>query len=154
MPEKIPMSGVILAGGKSSRMGRDKAFLRFGKTTLLEAQARLMTSIFEETFIIISEQMNCEKLDLKGAVVYRDIFKNQGPLAGLYTALAYSGCAAICAISCDMPFVDEAVLRHLADNAGDAYDAVCFQDAGGNLQPFPGLYFRSAKHLIRLLLDQ
>lgn len=154
MRKKIPLSGVILAGGKSSRMGRDKAFLRFGQGTLLEALARLMTSIFEETLVIVNEKMNCDALDLSGALVYRDLFKNCGPLAGLYTALAYSNCAASCAISCDMPFVDEDVIRHLADSAGDEYDAVCYQDTAGKLQPFPGIYFRTSKHLIRLLLDR
>ncbi len=154
MLKKIPMSGVILAGGKSSRMGQDKAFLRFGKGTMLESLARLMNSIFEETLIIVNEKMNCETLDLCNAVVYVDIFKNHGPLAGLYTALAYSKCAASCVMPCDMPFVDEALLRDLADSAEEEYDALCFEDAEGRLQPFPGLYFRSVRHLIWLLLDR
>lgn len=151
---KIPMTAVILAGGKSSRMGCDKALLGFGDETILEDLTRLTTSIFSETLIITSRSKNYQSLNLHGAVVLNDFLENKGPLAGLYTGLAYSTHQTSCVLTCDMPLVDEAFLRSLASFWQKEYDAVCPEDSGGRLQPFPGIYRRPSRHFIRLLLDR
>ena len=151
---KIPMTAVILAGGKSSRMGQDKALLKFGEETILEYLARLSSSLFTETFIVISKNKNYDSLDLSGATIFTDFFENHGPLAGLYTGLSYSMHQASCVLTCDMPFVDEALLRELAGSWQEHYDAICFQDPSGRLQPFPGIYLRSSRYFVRLLLDR
>ncbi|MBI3313017.1 MAG: cyclic pyranopterin monophosphate synthase MoaC [Candidatus Omnitrophica bacterium] len=154
MPEKISMAAVILAGGKSSRMGQDKALLKFGNVTMLEFLADLMNSIFNETLIIVNEKNRYEHLKLGNAALYVDIFKDQGPLAGIYTGLSYSKHQAGCVFTCDMPFMDEALIRQLAGFWQEDYDALCLENQDSKLQPFPGIYLRSARHLIRLLLER
>ncbi len=154
MPEKILMTAVILAGGKSSRMGRDKALLRFGEETLLESLAQLTASIFSETLIITRQNKNYQPLNLGGAVLLNDFLPNKGPLAGLYTGLAYSAYQASCVLTCDMPLVHASFLRQLAAFWQEEYDAVCPQDPKGRLQPFPAIYSRASRYFIRLLLDR
>ena len=151
---KVPMTAVILAGGKSSRMGRDKALLKVGEETILENLVQLTASIFSETFIIASPSKNYQPLNLRGAVILHDFWQNKGPLVGLYTGLSYSAHQVCCVLTCDMPFVDASLLRKLIAFWKDDYDAVCPQDSDGRLQPFPGIYSRSSRHFIRLLLDR
>lgn len=152
--EKILMSAVILAGGQSSRMGRDKALLPFGPGTLLEFLADAVSSIFCETLIVVNEKQKCAGLDLGGAGIYEDLFKNRGPLAGLYTGLSYAQHQASCVLTCDMPFLDEKVLREMASVWQEGYDVICLEDSEGIAQPFPAIYLRSCKYLISLLLER
>ncbi len=154
MENKVPMTAIILAGGKSSRMGCDKALLGFGEETILESLAQLTASIFSETFIITSQSKNYRQLDLKGAVIFNDFLENKGPLAGLYTGLAYSTHQVSCVLTCDMPLVHASLLRKLVSFWQEGFDAVCPEDSEGRSQPFPGIYCRSSRHFIRLLLDR
>ena len=154
MPDKLPFTALILSGGKSSRMGRDKALLPFGGQTMLENIAKLTGRIFEETLIVVNDRLRIEGLDLRHVKVYEDLFKNKGPLAGIYTGLSYSKTQASCVFTCDMPFIDETLIRELADFWEEGVDALAFEDPEGNLQPFPGVYGRSARFLIRTLLHQ
>ena len=154
MKNKVPMTAIILAGGKSSRMGRDKALLKFGGETVLEDLVQLTTSLFSETFIIAGPSKNYQQLNLRGAVIFNDFWENKGPLVGLYTGLSYSMHQVSCVLTCDMPFVDASLIRELAALWQEGYDAVCPEDFEGRLQPFPGIYCRSSRHFIRLLLDR
>ena len=83
-----PLHGLILTGGASSRMGRDKALLKFGAETILEDVIRLTTSLFSETFIIASQSKNYHPLNVRGAVILNDFWENKGPLVALYTGLS------------------------------------------------------------------
>ncbi len=150
---KIAMSAIVLAGGKSSRMGRDKALLPFGKRTMLEHLAAITPSLFEETWIVVDQKSKTEGLHLEGAQVCEDLMKHRGPLAGLYTGLCASHLNANCVLTCDMPLVDEALLRNLVDYWDSDLDGLCLEDAKGHLQPFPGIYSRSCRLLMRSLLD-
>ena len=151
---EVPMTAVILAGGKSSRMGCDKALIRFGEETILEDLVQLTTAIFRETFIIASQNKSYQHLNLRGAVILNDFWENKGPLVGLYTGLSYSTHQVSCVLTCDMPLVNASLLRELIALWQDSYDAVCPEDSEGRLQPFPGIYCRSSRHFIRLLLDR
>lgn len=153
MYNKIPMSAIILAGGKSSRMGQNKALLPFGEGTLLEHLTKLVSAVFAETLIIADEKNKYQELSLS-AEIHEDLFKDCGPLAGLYTGLAHSRDQASCVFTCDMPFVDEALIRELAGAWQEEYDVTCFQDEERGCQPFPAIYARSTRQLIHLLLEK
>ncbi len=154
---KIPMTALILAGGKSSRMGQDKALLPWGESTILEALVQLTRSVFSETFVIVSKHKNYKHLNLDGAVLFTDFLDDSGPLAGIYTGLSNSPYPEACVLTCDMPLVDHVLLReliHFWDENKKSCDVVCLQDSEGRLQPFPGIYHRFSKYLIHGLLDR
>lgn len=168
MPDPFPLSAIILAGGKSSRMGRDKALLPFGDETMLEKITALLNPIFEETLVIVDERSKTKDLKLGPAKVHEDLFQNKGPLAGIYTGLSYSKNKACCVFPCDMPFIDSFLILNLVDSwraackTGEPHpgfgredmDALCFEDACGRLQPFPGIYSRSCRFRALSLLNQ
>ena len=148
------MTAMILAGGKSSRMGQDKSLLKFGETTLLEHLTILIVPIFNETLVIVNEKEKLKDLDLTPVKVYEDLVKEKGPLAGIHTGLLYSRNEMSCVFTCDMPFVDEPLIRRLTHFWEEDYDVVCLEDPEGNYQPFPGIYARSARHVMGFLLNR
>ena len=108
----------LLAGGLSSRMGRDKARLRLGRRTLLghvRAVARALA--------------------LPVRVIRRDLVPRCGPLGGIYTALKTSGTDAVLFLACDMPFVSATLLQTLMVSARRA-KAVFTREAGRSGFPF------------------
>ncbi len=108
----------ILAGGLSSRMGRDKARLRLGNRTLLghvRATAR--------------------QLLLPVRVIRHDRVPRCGPLGGIYTALASTGAEAVLFLSCDTPFVSRSLLRQLLERSSQAKAGVFVRE--GNKVGFP-----------------
>ena len=154
MRDPISMTAIILAGGKSSRMRRDKALLPFGEKTMLEHIVDLVSPIFDETIVIVDTIAKVENLKLCEAQVYDDLIKNRGPLAGIYTGLSHSKTRANCVFTCDMPFIDPFLVEELVKFWEENYDVICLEDTEGRLQPFPGIYDRSSRHLMRLLLDK
>ena len=154
MNEKFSMTAMILAGGKSSRMGQEKALLKFGQKTFLEHLIHFTSPLFRETLVIVDQKTKLNGLNLDEARVYEDLIKDQGPLAAVYTGLLYSKELASCVFTCDMPFVDEFLIRKLVDAWEWSYDIVCFKGSVGDCEPFPGIYCRTNRFLIRSLLDR
>jgi len=113
----------ILAGGLSSRMGRDKSRLRLGGRTLL-AHIRA----------------TAKTIGLPRRVIRRDLVAHCGPLGGLYTALRTSRADATLFLSCDMPFVSAGLLDRLVRAAKHSENAL-FVEANGRVG-FPLLLFR------------
>ncbi len=152
MDSQFSMTAIILAGGKSSRMGQDKALLKFGAKTILEHLAQFACALFSETLVIVNKGKELDHLDLKEANVYEDLTQESGPLAGLYTGLVYSKNLSSCVFTCDMPFVDDFIVRKLVEHWEAGFNVVCLKEAEGGYQPFPGIYHRSSRSLIRSLL--
>ena len=75
------ISCIILSGGKSTRMGENKSFLKFGTETVIEGLVNLVRKIFSEVMIITNEQ---KLYQFPGVTVYSDIFQNAGPIAGIH----------------------------------------------------------------------
>jgi len=113
----------ILAGGLSSRMGRDKSRLRLGGRTLL---AHIRATV--------------KTVGLPHRIIRRDLVSHRGPLGGLYTALVTSLADATLFLSCDMPFVSAGLLEMLLLKA-KRNETALFVEANG-LVGFPFLLFR------------
>lgn len=101
-----PFIGVVLAGGKSSRMGKDKGQLRLGNESLTERATRLLTNIGAREVLV-----SCNDFSV-GSVP--DIFPGHGPLSGIHSALFYSDLPVLC-MPVDMPNVSERTLLKLVE---------------------------------------
>lgn len=102
----------IIAGGKSTRMGRDKALLPFGQTTLIAHIAGVLRPIFPELFVATS---NSEIARAASLPAIADVFPGRGPLAGIHTALAHFN-APTFVVACDMPFLNAEFIRFLSED--------------------------------------
>jgi molybdopterin-guanine dinucleotide biosynthesis protein A len=129
------VTGVLLAGGKSRRMGQDKRFLSIGAETLYERSLMVLRSVFQHVLVVIAQDSPPIESD---APVFRDVIAESGSLGGLYTGLKQAGTAWVFAVACDMPFLDPATIRHFVGVKRDA-DVVMAKLQNG-WQPMHALY--------------
>jgi molybdopterin-guanine dinucleotide biosynthesis protein A len=129
------ITGVILAGGKSSRMGVNKSFLKLGNQTIIERIADLMKSIFSEVIIITNTTDEYKFLNLP---LYEDIYKWKGPLAGIHSALTHSQTEKIFVLSCDVPLMSKEMIEYIIEYKTDK--SIVFCEAAGYHQPLVGVY--------------
>jgi molybdenum cofactor guanylyltransferase len=112
-------AAIILSGGKSSRMGTNKALLKINERTNIERIAEQLKAYFEEIILVTNEPTDYQFLGLKTAV---DQFPGKGPLAGLHAGLSASDYENNFVAACDMPFLSGKLAQTLVGKIGD-YDA-------------------------------
>jgi molybdopterin-guanine dinucleotide biosynthesis protein A len=148
-PSLKPITGVILSGGKSLRMGEDKAFIRIEGTPIIERILLLFQGLFEEVIIITSQK---DHYQYSGVNVYEDLIPNLGALGGLYTGIARSSFPYSFVVACDMPFLNRAVIEHLTERTGD-FDVIIPKTEDG-LQPLHALYSKECLTAIGEILKK
>jgi molybdenum cofactor guanylyltransferase len=134
------VTGVILAGGKSRRMGEDKRFVTVGAATLLDRCRMIMVDCFKEVLIITAQ--DSAPLDGHGCQVYQDLIPDCGSLGGLYTGLHHASGGRIFVVACDMPFLDPKMIRFFVAHDPNA-DVVMGRLSSG-LQPMHAVYAKAA----------
>jgi molybdopterin-guanine dinucleotide biosynthesis protein A len=135
LPTKNPITGIILSGGKSARMGQDKAFLNVDGVPMIQRILALFTQLFRESLIITNDPAPYLDLETK---TFKDLFPNHGALGGLYTGLFFSSFHYSFCVACDMPFLKETLIEYLLGRI-DSYNAIVPRTADG-LQPLHALY--------------
>ena len=129
------LTGIILAGGKSSRMGVNKSFFKLGNQTIIERITVLMKSIFKEVIIITNTPAEYAFLQLP---LYEDIFKGKGPLGGIHSGLTYSKTEKNFVSSCDIPLMTKEMIEYIIEYKSDK--PIKFCEAAGYHQPLAGVY--------------
>jgi molybdopterin-guanine dinucleotide biosynthesis protein A len=132
---EIEVTGVLLAGGKSLRMGEDKRYLVVGEQTLLERGLAVLRSIFQEVLVVIAQDGPPLGVDAR---VVRDLVPDCGSLGGLYTGLTQATTPSIFVVACDMPFLDQAVIAQFTSRRATA--DIVMAKLGGRLHPMHALY--------------
>lgn len=132
------VSGILIAGGKSRRMGQDKRFLRVAGERLFERTLSVLMNTFAETIVVLAEPL--DTLDVRGCRVVYDAIPNTGSLGGLYTGLMAASHSRVFAVACDMPFLDAAVIRCMLSY--DAAADVVVAELAGRFQPMHAVYSR------------
>jgi molybdopterin-guanine dinucleotide biosynthesis protein A len=145
----VSVTGAILAGGRSRRMGSNKALLPFGGRRLIEHVLDVLRPLFPEVLIASNEIAPYAEL---GVPVHADPLPGKGPLGGIYTALASSSHPRTFCLACDMPLVNPAVVAHLCRLAPD-FDVVVPHSAKG-YEPLHAVYSQSClPHLEAMLRE-
>lgn len=131
--------GVILAGGQSLRMGRDKALLEIDGQPLVRRLANLLAGITGEVILSAGQP---ERYAFLGLPVIHDLFPGQGPLAGLHAAMRHSRRPVFILLACDLPQVHSGLLECLIRHS-EGSDAVVPLTSDGRIHPLCGLYRRT-----------
>lgn len=134
------VTGVILAGGKSRRMGEDKRFLTVGTATLLERCRLVMVNSFPEVLIVTAQ--DSPPLEGHGCHVHQDLIPDCGSLGGLFTGLTLATHSRIFVVACDMPFLNQEMIRFFVTRDPTA-DVVMGRLPSG-LQPLHAVYGKRA----------
>ena len=143
------MTGVILSGGRNSRMGENKAFLRIGGERMIDRTVRLFQSVFQQVIIVAASPL--DYLDQQATIV-TDILPGKGALGGLYTGLFFASDEQVFVVACDMPFLNRAFLEYMIGQTA-GYDIIVPAPPDG-LQPLHAVYSRRSLPVIRGLLDR
>ena len=132
----MTITGIVLAGGLSTRMGRNKATLPFGDETMLERAIRIVGEVSGEVIVVAPGGGNpFGGLPVR---IVHDAVEHQGPLAGIAAGLAASVSELSVVVACDMPLIRPSVLRRLVELLGDA--DICVAVVDGHASPLCAVY--------------
>lgn len=145
-----PIAAFILAGGESSRMGRDKGLLELGGVPMVVRVARLVGSVAKAPVVVGSPEIY-QRLGLRAI---RDDWPGAGPLGGIATALRASESPWNLVVACDLPYLTADWLAFLIGWArGSKADAILPVSEGG-IEPLCAMYGKSSEAAIWLALDR
>jgi len=145
---KTNITGVILAGGKNTRMGANKAFLEIDGERLIDKTLSIYRQIFAEIIIVTNDPLSY--IEFADAAVVTDIYKGKGPLGGIYTGLFYSNHPYAFISACDMPYLNKDFIDYLVSQTGK-HDVIVPELTEG-YQPLHAIYSRSCLPNIKRLL--
>ena len=126
------LKGLVLIGGKSSRMGFDKSSIKFYDNDQKKHCYNLLKKFCDEVYISCKQEQTCR------LPYIIDKFSNKGPVAGLLSAHSTFPESAFLVLACDMPFIDENAIRTLIQNR--AANVTLFADKENRLQPLAAIW--------------
>ena len=143
----LGLSGVILSGGKSRRMGRDKSQLTLDGETLVARAVRVLGALSDDLVVVTNTQEAYADLNAR---VTGDQILGGGALSGIHAGLLAARYDAAAVVACDMPFLNLALLRHMA-LLSPGYDAVVPRWQG-EVEPLHAIYSRNCVAAIEPVL--
>jgi len=143
--EKIEgITGVILAGGASRRMGSNKALLDVEGNSIISRIYRTLANLFHDVIIVTNSPHDYDFLPCRKVP---DIYANFGSIAGLHSALTHSSTVHTFVTACDMPFLDQSIIRYLChlQQEGGAEATIPYSEGGQ--EPLHGVYSAACKDI-------
>ncbi len=143
------ITGIILSGGKSTRMKTDKAFLKLGSSTMIEELIARLEKKFSKLMVIANDKKRYVDI---GIEVIKDIIPDKGPLGGIYTGLVKSDSVYNFIFSCDAPFVNPDLIDHMISKIKDS-DVIVpkWQD---RFEPLHAIYSKNCIEVIERQLGK
>lgn len=150
--EPYPFTAAVIAGGQSTRMGQDKAFLPLaGQPLIARVLARLAQTAPAETILIANRHEPFAALNLP---VHPDVLPGHGSLGGIYTALGHSRHDLTLVVACDMPFLNPDILRYLVRLAeSDEQTDAVVPRSGAHAHGLHAVYRRACLEPMRAQLE-
>ena len=137
------LAGVVLAGGRNSRMGGlDKGLIPFRGAPLALRAVGLLAAIFGEVVLVTNSAQSYPPLPA-GVLLAEDVFAGQGPLAGIHAGLSRVSCEAAFCTACDMPFLTAGFVRRLVRRFRDLACDALLPRVAGQVEPLAAVYRRS-----------
>ena len=151
IPSSRAVGGVVLCGGKSTRMGTSKALLPFGPETMLQRVVRLLSEVVSPIVVVAAIDQDLPQLP-PGVIVTRDEHEGRGPLEGLRAGLKAlpNTVDAAYVTSCDVPLLETGFVRQMIDLASD-YD-IAVMEIDGFTHPLSAVYRRATLPSVEDLL--
>lgn len=129
------ITGIILSGGRSSRMGTNKSLLKLGNKTVIEVIYKVLNELFPRVLVITNDIRNYEFIECDK---FNDIQLGYGPLSGIHSGLINSQTDKNFIISCDIPLISDKIIKFIVEYSGN-YDVIVAK-ADNHIQTLCGLY--------------
>lgn len=144
------LAAIVLCGGRSVRMGADKANVMLGHETLLQRVCRITSDVASPIVVVAGEGQELPSL-ARDVIVIRDRYPGEGPLGGLLTGMLHLQdmlgdqwtTASVWATTCDAPFVNSNIIRFLSSRFDGSSNAVAVSHQG-HKNPFGAVYRSTA----------
>lgn len=149
MGSKNKITGIILSGGKSRRMGENKAFIEIEGVPIIQRIYSLFKELFQEVIIVTNQVELFNNFDSK---IYSDLLPNKGVLGGLYTGLFFSTFHYSFCVACDMPFIRKALVQYIINHI-EGEDVIVPRTEDG-LQPLHAIYSKNCLDPIKKIMEQ
>jgi molybdopterin-guanine dinucleotide biosynthesis protein A len=143
------ITGIILSGGKSIRMGKDKAFIEVEGVPIIKRIYDLFKELFQEVIIVTNQKEFYADFDSK---TYSDLIPDKGALGGLYTGIFFSSFYYSFCVACDMPFIRKPLVEYLIESLNDE-DVIVPRTMDG-LQPLHAIYSKNCLNPIRKMIEE
>jgi molybdopterin-guanine dinucleotide biosynthesis protein A len=143
----LTVSGIVLAGGQSSRLGADKSFINLNGQSLIEHIVAKLTRLSDDVIIVTNSPDEYDHLEAR---LVGDIYPGKGALGGIYSGLRAAANAYSLVVACDMPFLDLNLLRYMIILARE-HDVV-IPKIGGLPEPLHAIYSKNCLEPINRLL--
>jgi len=143
------MTGVILAGGESTRMGKNKAFIEINGQRIIDRTVSLFREIFDDVLLVTNRPLDYLELNVK---IVTDLIPGKGSLGGVFTGLFFSCSPKAFFVGCDMPFLDRRVIQYFLSLAQTA--DIVVQKTKDYWQPLHAIYPRTLLKPIERLFQQ
>jgi len=151
--ERLDVTSIVLAGGRSMRLGYDKVLQAVGDRSLLEKVLDTVAGLSRSIVVVAAEGRAIPELkEYPGVRVVTDLYSGRGPLVGIYTGLLASTTFRNLVVASDMPFLNEGLLRYMV-SLSDGYDAVTLR-IGDKLEPLHAVYTRACLGPIERMLEE
>jgi molybdopterin-guanine dinucleotide biosynthesis protein A len=149
----VEVAGIVLAGGMSRRLGRNKAVEPLGGEPLVDRVIGRLANVAGEIVVVVNDERRAAELRLPPEVkVVQDAYPDCGSLGGIFTGLRDADTGWVLVVACDMPFLNVKLLQHLIGSAG-GFDAVV-PTLEGRPEPTHALYSKAClPHIERRLKD-
>lgn len=147
----MKVTGIVLAGGKNLRLGRNKALEVIGGKILIEYVIERLSPVVDRILVVTSR----EKIDLPTAdkaEILLDIYPDSGPLGGIYTGLLNAKSQYSVVVACDMPFLNTELLRYMI-SLSPGFEAVVPRLEEKKLEPLHAIYSKNCLDKIKTLLE-
>ena len=138
-----------MAGGKNSRMGDNKAFLKIDGISLIEKTINIYRHIFNEIIVVTNDPL--AYIEFADAFIVTDIYKGKGPLGGIYTGLFNANNAYAFVAACDMPFLNKDFIIYLIEQNGK-HDVIVPELPEG-FQALHAIYSRNCLSHLKRMID-
>jgi len=143
------ISGIILVGGKNSRIGVNKIQLQLEGKTLLEIMVNKLQSFFSEILIVIHKN---QKISIENIQIIEDIIPEKGSLGGLYSGLVHSSNDYNFVCACDMPYISLKIIKFLINKIENA--DVVVPKINGYYEPLCAVYSKSCINSIHERIEK
>ena len=143
------ITGIVLAGGRSRRMGTDKSMMMLNGKSMIEYSIDALKPLCNK--IVVSS--NNFGYDFTGCEVWPDELPDQAPIVGIYSCLKRSATEYNIFLSCDMPMMSTEMLKYLLANSVD-HDITVPMHGDGFIEPLCGIYKKSAIGILKEFIDK
>lgn len=143
---------IVLAGGDSLRLGRDKVLEVVGESTLLQRVISRISFLNSDIIVVTAEKRFLPEVDYPRLKIIADAYPGKGSLGGIYSGLAASHLSHNLVVACDMPFLSQALIRYMTQLADD-FDIVVPR-VGNLFEPLHAIYSKDCLEPIERLLKK